>query len=595
MDTIVGQIVEVRGLAVKAKFFQLLPPYLFSNGKREISPRINGFVKTRVGLDVVVCQVIGEYSQIDEKSDINHFLDLKVCGYFENGKFIQGLRMLPIVSANISLFDENDFEGMYCIGGDETISLGHDLFDDSKLIKADPNKLIPSHIGIFGNTGSGKSNTLTKILVEYNSLIKKHSTNCGKFLIIDFNSEYSNDAICPKDEKTIYKLETRKSGKDKIPLDFESLTEDDFCIFLAATEKTQTPVVKRAYKNFKSKKDEAKDYYKKAVISTIREGKRSLFFSIRYALGDYLSGVSNFYYHSQQMAFYYKDKEEKIFPDQGEKFAEVLGKIKVSVPEDPLNRFLFELYAASATESQNGTFEDFLTPLLSRADKLFSDFRKVFDFSGKFQKIFQEKNICVVQLSRVNRDMQEIVPAIIADSIFNRLEKMKKGEETPKQVINLVVDEAHRILSDDDKGVSTHENTMKVFGRVIKEGRKFGMFLCVASQRPSDISPTIISQLHNYFIHKLVNPQDIERIRKAVAYMDNNSLDLITILAPGECIVSGTAFQMPTFIYVDRVDKAYRPTSADVVLIGENGLFENQNHNIDNFELDDPDQDEEEK
>ena len=97
----------------------------------------------------------------------------------------------------------------------------------------------------------------------------------------------------------------------------------------------------------------------------------------------------------------------------------------------------------------------------------------------------------------------------------------------------------------------------------------------LASQRPSDISETIISQLHNYFIHKLVNPSDIQRIRKAVAYMDDSALNFITILAPGECIVSGTAFQMPTFLYVNQVKKENRPDSENVQLTGEHGLFNN--------------------
>lgn len=95
----------------------------------------------------------------------------------------------------------------------------------------------------------------------------------------------------------------------------------------------------------------------------------------------------------------------------------------------------------------------------------------------------------------------------------------------------------------------------------------------LASQRPSDISQTIISQLHNYFIHKLVNPSDISKIRKAVAYMDDASLDFITILAPGECIVSGTAFQMPIFITVNQVEKAFRPNSENVKLMGDGGLL----------------------
>ena len=64
----------------------------------------------------------------------------------------------------------------------------------------------------------------------------------------------------------------------------------------------------------------------------------------------------------------------------------------------------------------------------------------------------------------------------------------------------------------------------------------------------SDISQTIISQMHNYFIHKLVNPLDLSRIRKAVAFLDENAIDALTVLGPGECVVSGTGVNMPCFV-----------------------------------------------
>ena len=220
-----------------------------------------------------------------------------------------------------------------------------------------------------------------------------------------------------------------------------------------------------------------------------------------------------------------------------------------------------------------------MMPLIARARKLINDFRKIFDFTEEFKDIFDDKNVCIVQLGNVNRDMKEIVPSIITNNIFNRLvEKKEEGEI--KQIINIVVDEAHNILYEDNKNILSHESVLDVFEKVVKEGRKFGLFLMLASQRPSDISQTIISQLHNYFIHKLVNPSDILKIRKAVAYMDDASLDFITILAPGECIVSGTAFQMPTFLYVKQVSKESRPNSENVVLIGENGLLNNKEEEI---------------
>lgn len=257
-------------------------------------------------------------------------------------------------------------------------------------------------------------------------------------------------------------------------------------------------------------------------------------------------------------------------------FEEKLNDIKVQLPKNKLDRFLFELYFAVAYENENGIQIDFMMPLLSRANKLFSDFKKVFDFSEKKdlnKELFKGKNVSIVQLGNVNKDMKEIIPTIISEHIFNRLVETKENKENIIQVINIVIDEAHNILYDEKNQNSSHKNTLETFEKIVKEGRKFGCFLMLASQRPSDISSTIISQLHNYFIHKLVNPSDLSKIRSAVAYLDSYSLDFITVLAPGECVVSGTAFQMPTFLYVNRAEKTNWPNSENAKLLGEGGLF----------------------
>lgn len=583
MGKVIGQIVEVSGLTIEARLFELLPPYLVSGGERESAPKINGFVKTRIGLDTAVCQVVGEYNKNDGNGEVgSYYLKLEVKGYFSGDSFIQGLRVLPIVSANVELMDSNDYKRMFASPTQETISLGNDLYDDNKEINVELNKLIPSHVGVFGNTGSGKSNTLTKILSSYLSIIQEHKTNTGKFIIFDLNNEYGASAVCNEEEKTIYKLSTGKKGSaNKIPLNVDDLSEDDFIVLMNASQKTQAPVVKTAYKNmqplFDSKgnpigKDES--YYLNYLRSILSNSKRQLFFSMRHYLSDYISNVDNFKYNSVQSKFYYQEGDGIPIYSDNPSFGSYINRIQISIPSNKLDRFLFELYFAVAHEYENGVGLDFMMPLISRARKLIDDFKKIFDFSEDFKKIFKGKNVCVVQLGTVNRDMKEIVPSIIANSIFNKLQEKKESSGEIKQIINIVVDEAHNILYDDKKDVASHESVLTVFEKIVKEGRKFGLFLMLASQRPSDISQTIISQLHNYFIHKLVNPSDISMIRKAVAYMDEHSLDFITILAPGECIVSGTAFQMPAFIYVKQVGESKRPLSKDVELTGKNGLFE---------------------
>ncbi len=591
MGRVIGKIVEVSGLSVKAKLFELLPPYLVSGTERESAPKINGFVKTRIGLDVAVCQVVGEYNEDGEDS---YFLKLEVKGYFQKDEFIQGLRVLPIVSANIELMDKDDYSRMFSSRTETTICLGNDLYDDNKGVNVEINKLIPSHIGVFGNTGSGKSNTVTKILSSYYEILNKQNKSAGKFLIIDLNNEYGSSAVCEEENKIIYKLSTgKKESLNKIPLSLDDFDEDDFIVLMNASQKTQAPVVKTAFHNIKAtdnseddedQKTRNEDYYKKHLKNILNNSKRQLFFSMRLYLGEYFENIDCFKYHSQQSSFYYQDPETGIRTYSNEEsFNRYLNNIKIKLPSDKLDRFLFELYFAVAHEYENGVGLDFMMPLISRARKLITDFRKVFDFGKDFKTIFKGKKVCVIQLASVNRDMKEIIPSIIANNIFKILQSKKEEIDDIIQVINIVVDEAHNILYDDNKDILNHKGVLEVFERVIKEGRKFGLYLMLASQRPSDISPTIISQLHNYFIHKLVNPSDIAMIRKAVAYMDERSLDFITIMAPGECIVSGTAFQMPAFIRISQVSLETRPRSENVVLVGDNGLFSERDGLIDHL------------
>lgn len=170
MGRVVGRITEVKGLSVKSKLDELLPPYLVENGERETAPKINGFVKTKVGIETIICQVVGEYSEEVNGKVQGHYLSIQVRGNITDGKFIQGLRMLPIVSATIETLDPNDYKLIYQTSID-SITIGVDLFDENKKIDVNINKLIPSHLGVFGNTGSGKSNTLVKILNEYSKIL----------------------------------------------------------------------------------------------------------------------------------------------------------------------------------------------------------------------------------------------------------------------------------------------------------------------------------------------------------------------------------------------------------------------------------------
>lgn len=569
MDKDIGRIVEVRGINVKAKLFRLLPPYLINNGIVVSAPKINSFVKTKVGLDTIICQVNGEYNVEKEDKATDYYIDLTVKGYIDHGKFIQGLRMLPIVSSNLSLLNNDDYAIIYDFDKDHSFFIGKDLFEINKDIYLNFNNLMPTHIGIFGNTGSGKSNTLANVYSHYIKELNGYVSSNAKVLLFDLNNEYGNNSICNKQHKVIYNLTTRKQSSKRIPFSFENITEDEMSILLNASIKTQIPTIKHAFKSLKEEHEE--EYYLKYVKNTIRNNQKDLFFAIRFRLNEYIKNINNINWHSNALNFYYsKDDETRIFNNSSDFDSIVLNNIQINLPAEPLDRFKFELCFSIIRECEHGVNSEFLLPLLTRAEKIFNDLKKVFDFEDN-SDIFENKNLAIIQLGNVNNDMTMIVPSLISSVIFRRQLEKKQGEEI-KSIINIVLDEAHNILYKEDD-LAVHNNLLEKFEKIVKEGRKFGVFLTVSSQRPSDISGTILSQLHNYFIHKLVNPNDLNQIRKAVAFLDENALNFLTILAPGECILSGTSLSMPIFIQIEELDNETKPNSNNVVLFGRDGII----------------------
>ena len=127
----------------------------------------------------------------------------------------------------------------------------------------------------------------------------------------------------------------------------------------------------------------------------------------------------------------------------------------------------------------------------------------------------------------------------------------------------IVLEEAHNYVrpsrQDEDRGIAVSRET---FERIAKEGRKFGLSLIVASQRPSDVSPTVISQCANFVVHRLQNPDDIDHFRKIVPAQSRRLMDQITILRAGESIVAGSGFNTPSRVQIKKPDPEPTSTSA---------------------------------
>jgi DNA helicase HerA-like ATPase len=156
--------------------------------------------------------------------------------------------------------------------------------------------------------------------------------------------------------------------------------------------------------------------------------------------------------------------------------------------------------------------------------------------------------------------MRKVIPMLLCKHLYDQ---KKDLDATNQRYLNLIIDEAHNILSLESSRESEawRDYRLETFEEIVKEGRKFGVFLSLASQRPHDISPTIISQLHNYFLHRLVNNLDIQAIEKAVAYLDRVSFESLPILPRGACVLAGVSTQVPVVVKIAELPAATAPNS----------------------------------
>ncbi len=155
--------------------------------------------------------------------------------------------------------------------------------------------------------------------------------------------------------------------------------------------------------------------------------------------------------------------------------------------------------------------------------------------------------------------MKKTLPLLLAKKIYEDHKSLGEGHS-----LNIIIDEAHNILSQESfrELESWKDYRLETFEEIIKEGRKFGVFVTISSQRPNDISHTITSQAHNYFIHRLINQKDLQSIASAVSYIDKITEESIPTLPTGTCIFSGIAGQMPLKLEIFPLEEQLQPRSS---------------------------------
>ncbi|MFX4218558.1 ATP-binding protein [Aliarcobacter butzleri] len=581
MSIKVGEVIAVKGVIVTLKIFEdSNKDTLYFDGDKYKGVSIREYISIQRGFRDIICIIEGEYldeNKVEGEENKTYYIrkiEVKPIGYFEQNQFYEGIKFLPMIKDVAYLLKEKKISEIYARGQSNSFIIGKMLKEDIP-IPLPWQKLFNTHIGIFGNTGSGKSNTLAKLYTVLFDQKLEAIGNKSKFVILDFNGEYTANQLTGVDYKCTIQLNTQNDGQDKFPLnENEFWSSETLSILFQATTNTQRPFLNRVIsgrEKFNHIPDSLLIYVKKTfkAVFTAAAPKADTLDLLRNisnilnntVLNDKLKRVS---WHINQHSFHIPGAN--FFNADGSYYETIFSECVNQIQLNNLNVFnelVIRINLQLIQDLIHGYVQfEHIQPLLKRIESSLNSLKKVLSVNGQNES----KLLTVVSLRKCNQEIKKVLPLLIAKHFYHQ--HKDTVENPPDKTMHLIIDEAHNILS--QQSTREHESwkdyRLELFEEIIKEGRKFGMFITLSSQRPADISPTIISQLHNFFIHRLVNDRDLFLLDNTISTLDKLSRSLIPNLSKGSCIVTGTSFDLPMVLQIDRLEKVKQPDSEDVNL-----------------------------
>lgn len=483
-----------------------------------------------------------------------------------------------MIQDGLFLASDSLISAIYTFSGkvdSKSITIGRSLLEDIP-IRIPINGVFNSHLGIFGNTGSGKSNTLAKLYIELLTSYKDKIFANSRFMFIDFNGEYRTMHNTFKDYSSYVELDTHSvAGKEKLILKQSEFWDAELLsVLFSATEKTQKPFLNILIRNRIEYGEELNDYFQKTLQVMFGQNQHRETISVLRSIIKIINPDNEENIGTELAAFSWFSR--------GESNKYYLGNVYPNTPEEYLahipllrNTFInperltaFEQLSVRATlqliqsVSRNYVQYEHISPLIGKINASTKSLEKVIKIISDVE--LHPTPLTFISLKNCNQDIKKTIPMMIAKCSF--LEH-KRFEEKARS-FHLIIDEAHNILSESSvrESETWKDYRLELFEEIIKEGRKFGFFITISSQRPADISPTIVSQIHNYFLHRLVNDNDIFLLKNSLNNLDSSSRSLIPSLPSGACVLSGTAFHTPVVIQIERLSKELAPESDTIDL-----------------------------
>lgn len=539
-------------------------------------------------------------------------------------RFRRGVESYPTVGDAVLLPTQNQLRAIVESGDNRRVLIGSSPLAANAKVMVDPDRLFGRHLAVLGNTGSGKSCSVAG-LIRW-SMDEARKARAGKdpnarFIVLDPNGEYAN-TFRDMSKVRVYAVEPCDGiNQLQVPLWFWNSAE--WSAFTQASERAQRPLLRRALREMRSSSDTSEDivFVVRRKISSIlirlkaqiRNGenyegwkfgpKLCVFVEdlevFAQEFSDHCQGLisladqvrsllnrPNQTFHKQNGQTGYNDFPATAVEEVISSFQEFLSSIGGVVYQEGPNedaplRFdgasLADHLEELANQETNPQFFDFL---IMRIRTMLADSRIQSVMGNKCQITLDDwlKNhigddqasngsVTIIDLSLVPAEVLHIITAVIARMILDALQRYRRQHKEGKTLPTvLVMEEAHSFIKRYNDDFDNHNSAAiccQVFEKIAREGRKFGLGLVLSSQRPSELSPTVLSQCNSYLLHRISNDRDQELVHKLVPDNLRGLLRDLPSLPSRHAILLGWASELPVLVQMNLLPEHHRPKSDD--------------------------------
>ena len=543
----------------------------------------------------------------------------------QNGGFRFGVSTFPSLYADAlyvldaeldRIFEVSDWLEHVPQNGDgeqtrfKALSIGSSVVFKGYAVKAKVDELFGGHLAVLGNTGSGKSCTVASIVQSLFEKDDELAARGATFLLLDVNGEYRIAfSKLPQPIKRSYLA--MRSDPNAVPPEALDLNEspsvfrlphwfmsvEEWELLLRASERTQQPVLRTALgltSLFADKTPETaklrrhilamclKEVFGGSADSPVSKAQRIVTLLERHGDDQLNKALLTNHNFNFQYCSFQTEIGTTGFLDALKSF--IQDNVAISAYNGKPFEFAtleecFEIALLYEEAHGNKQIRDYCSQMLTRF-KWIRD-REEFAFlrvstknlraeeqsielfvehllglerqQDKLHKIAQ---VIVLDMNEAGDEVVEVVSAVITRLLFDRLRKADPRNRLP---VHLVLEEAHRYVAERP---SQHAiDASRIFERVAKEGRKYGAFLIVASQRPSELSKTVLSQCSNFVVHRIQNPDDLMHIRQMTPFISESVMKRLPSLPKQHALIFGNAVNLPTTFKVREASP--RPKSDD--------------------------------